>query len=117
MYATTQMVPQFLQQVLGYTASDAGLAMTASSMATLAMTGVTAFLSNRVPSRYLILTGLMIETVGLYHTMGITDRMGFWTMSMDRVWLVAGLPLILAPFTTGAYVKQCFGRSKLGCHR
>jgi DHA2 family multidrug resistance protein len=26
-------------------------------------------------------------------------------MSMDRVWLVAGLPLILAPLTTGAYVK------------
>jgi DHA2 family multidrug resistance protein len=31
--------------------------------------------------------------------------MGFWTMSMDRVWLVAGLPLILAPLTTGAYVR------------
>ena len=30
---------------------------------------------------------------------------GFWTMSMDRVWLVAGLPLILAPLTTGAYVR------------
>lgn len=105
MYATTQMVPQFLQQVLGYTASDAGLAMTASSMATLMMTGVTAFFSNRVPSRLLILTGLVIEAVGLYHTTGITDHMGFWTMSLDRVWLVAGLPLILAPLTTGAYVK------------
>ncbi len=107
MYATTQMVPQFLQQILGYTASDAGLAMTASSMATLAMTGVTAFLTNRVPSRRLILIGLVIEAVGLYHTTGITDHMGFWTMSMDRVWLVAGLPLILAPLTTGAYVKLC----------
>lgn len=105
MYATTQLVPQFLQQVLGYTASDAGLAMTASSMATLLMTGVTAFLSNRVPARLLILTGLVIEAVGLYHTTGITDRMGFWTMSMDRVWLVAGLPLILAPLTTGAYAR------------
>ena len=105
MYATTQMVPQFLQQILGYTASDAGLAMTASSMATLLMTGMTAFLSNRVPARFLILAGLVIEAAGLFHTTGISDHMGFWTMSMDRVWLVAGLPLILAPLTTGAYAR------------
>jgi DHA2 family multidrug resistance protein len=105
MYATTQMVPQFLQQVLGYTASDAGLAMTVSSMATLLMTGMTALLSNRVPARQMILAGLVIEAVGLYHTTGITDHMGFWTMALNRVWLVAGLPLILAPLTTGAYAK------------
>ena len=105
LYATTQMVPQFLQQMMDYTASYAGLAMTASSMATLAVTGMTAALSNRVPAWQLILTGLLIEVAGLFHTTRITDHMGFWTMAADRVWLVAGLPLILAPLTTGAYAR------------
>ncbi len=105
LYATTQMVPQFLQQMMGYTASNAGLAMTASSVATLAMTGVTALLSNRVPAWQLIGAGIVVEVAGLLHTTLISDHMGFWTMAADRVWLVAGLPLILAPLTTGAYAK------------
>ncbi len=105
LYATTQMVPQFLQQMMDYTAAHAGLAMTASSMTTLGMTGVTAWLSGRVPAWQLIMLGLVIEVAGLLHTTRITDHMGFWTMAENRVWLVAGLPLILAPLTTGAYTK------------
>ena len=105
LYATTQIVPQFLQQMMGYTASWAGLAMTASSMAVMAVTGLTAALSNRVAAWKLIGVGLAVEVVGLVHATTITDRMGFWTMAADRVWLVAGMPLILAPLTTGAYTR------------
>ena len=105
LYATTEIVPQFLQQMMGYTASWAGLAMTASSMAVMAVTGVTAALSNRIAAWKLIAAGLVIEVVGLLHTTQITDHMGFWTMAQDRIWIVAGLPLILAPLTTGAYTK------------
>jgi DHA2 family multidrug resistance protein len=105
LYATTQIAPQFLEQAMGYTASWAGIAMTASSLATLAMTGVAAALSNRVPAWRIIGVGLVMEAIGLFHTTTITDHMGFWTMAGDRVWLVAGLPLILAPLTTGAYAR------------
>ena len=103
LYATTQIVPQFLQQIMGYTASWAGLAMTASSILTIAITVLTALLVNRVPGWLLIGIGLIIEVAGLIHATTITAEIDFWTMADDRVWLVAGLPLILVPLTTGAY--------------
>jgi len=103
LYATTQIVPQFLQQIMGYTASWAGLAMTASSILTIGITVLTAFLVTRVPGWLLIGIGLVMEIAGLLHATTITSEIDFWTMASDRVWLVAGLPLILVPLTTGAY--------------
>ncbi len=98
-------MPQYLQQVMGYSAAWAGIAMTASSLATVVMIIVTALASNRAPAWSLIALGLVIEAVGLFHTTLISGDMGFWTIAFDRVWLVAGLPLILVPLTTGAYAR------------
>ena len=104
-YATTQIVPQYLQQVMGYSAAWAGLAMTASSVATVIVTILTALAADKVPAWRLIGLGLVVEAAGLLHTTLIAGEMGFWTIAMDRVWLVAGLPLILVPLTTGAYSR------------
>jgi DHA2 family multidrug resistance protein len=97
------MVPQFLQQVLGYTASWAGFAMIAGSIATLIMTGLTAALVRRTPAWQLMLAGLLMEVAGLFWATRISDHDSFWTVSMIRVWLVAGFPPLLVPLTTGAY--------------
>ena len=104
-YATTQIVPQYLQQVMGYSAAWAGMAMTASSVATVIVTIVTALVSDKIPAWRLIGLGLVVEVVGLWHTTLIAGEMGFWTIAVDRIWLVAGLPLILVPLTTGAYSR------------
>jgi len=103
LYATTQIVPEFMQQVMGYSASWAGLAMTASSVATIISTMATAVAASKYPAWRLIGLGLVIEAVGLAHSSLIAGDMDFWTIAVDRVWLVAGLPLILVPLTTGAY--------------
>ncbi len=105
LYSTTQIVPQYLQQVMGYSAAWAGMAMTASSAATVAVTIVTALVSDKIAAWRLIGLGLVVEAVGLWHTTSITGDMGFWTIAIDRIWLVAGLPLILVPLTTGAYSR------------
>ena len=103
LYATTQMVPQFLQQSLGYTASRAGLAMTSGSVATLLMTGLTAVLVRRTPAWLLMLAGVAMEVAGLFYATRISDHDSFWIAAFIRVLLVAGLPPILVPLTTGAY--------------
>jgi hypothetical protein len=69
------------------------------------MTILTALLSDRIPAWRLIGLGLVVEAVGLLHTTLISGEIGFWTIAVDRVWLVAGLPLILVPLTTGAYSR------------
>ncbi|MES1199931.1 MAG: DHA2 family efflux MFS transporter permease subunit [Pseudomonadota bacterium] len=103
LYATTQIVPQFMQQVMGYSPAWAGLAMTASSVATVLSTILTAAAASRYPAWRLIGLGLIVEAIGLAHSTLIASDMDFWTIALDRVWLVSGLPLILVPLTTGAY--------------
>ena len=48
LFGTTQLIPQMLQQVLGYSAFDAGLALTAGGLATLLMVPVAGRLSGVV---------------------------------------------------------------------
>jgi DHA2 family multidrug resistance protein len=105
LYGTTQIVPQYMQQVLGYTAGEAGWAMTASSMATVLATLTTALIAPYVKAWRLIAVGLVIETLGLSHMGNITAGMDFWSVAWDRVWVVVGLPFILVPLTTGAYAR------------
>jgi DHA2 family multidrug resistance protein len=105
LYATTQIVPQYLQQVMGYTAAWAGLAMTASSAATVVSTVAAGLLSRRVTAWKMITAGLLIEIAGLAHATNISGHMSFWFMAVDRIWIVIGLPFILVPLTTGAYAR------------
>ena len=50
-FGTTQFIPQLLQEVLGYTATNAGLALTAGGIATLLVMPLAGFLSSRVDPR------------------------------------------------------------------
>src|SRR3546814_10455068 len=51
LFGTTQLIPQMLQQVLGYSALDAGLALTAGGLATLVAVPFAGKLSDQVDVR------------------------------------------------------------------
>ena len=104
LYGTTQFLPQLLQQVLGYTATNAGLAMTVGGAATVIMMPVVGFLSNKVQPGWLIGFGLLVEALALLNMCGLSTDMGFWDASFARVWQAAGLPFLFIPITTASYV-------------
>ncbi|HWC62334.1 MAG TPA: DHA2 family efflux MFS transporter permease subunit, partial [Rhizomicrobium sp.] len=54
LFGTTQFIPQLLQQVLGYTATSAGEALTLGGIATILVMPVAGLLSGRVDARILI---------------------------------------------------------------
>ena len=51
LFGTTQFIPQLLQEVLGYTATEAGEALTVGGIATILMMPVAGMLSGRVDAR------------------------------------------------------------------
>ncbi len=104
LYGTTQFLPQLLQQVLGYTATNAGLAMTVGGIATVIFMPVVGFLSNKVQPRWLIAFGLVVEALALLNMCGLSTDMGFWDASFARVWQAVGLPFLFIPITSAAYV-------------
>ena len=74
---TTQFIPQLLQQVLGYTATDAGLALTVGGIATLLVMPLAGALSSRVDPRILLGVGLVIEILAVWNMSHLDTDMDF----------------------------------------
>eukprot|EP01042_Synura_sphagnicola_P009520 gene9520-12211_t len=61
MFGSTQLIPQLLQEVLGYTATDAGLALTFGGVASLLAMGAAGMLSGKVQGRFLLAFGFVMQ--------------------------------------------------------
>jgi len=103
-FGTTQFIPQLLQQVLGYTATNAGLALTAGGVATLIAMPAVGFLSGVVDARYLIAFALVIQGVAMWNMAGLDTDMSFHDAAMARMIQSIGLPFLFIPITSAAYV-------------
>jgi MFS family permease len=57
LYATTVLLPQLLQSLMGYTAESAGMAMSSGGLATIICMPIVGILISRVDGRYLIMFG------------------------------------------------------------
>ena len=104
LYGTTQFLPQLLQQVLGYTATSAGLAMSFGGLATLFAMPMAAILSNKVQPRSLIAFAFVVEFFALINCTGLSTDLDFWDAAWARVWQAIGIPFLFLPLTTAAYV-------------
>jgi DHA2 family multidrug resistance protein len=103
-FGTTQFIPQLLQEVLGYTATNAGLALTMGGLATLVVMPLTGFLSGRVDPRYLIGFALLTQGFALWNMGTLDTQMSFDDAAMARLVQSVGLPFLFIPITTAAYV-------------
>jgi len=104
MFGTTQFIPQLLQQVLGYTATDAGLALTAGGLATIIVMPLSGLLSSRVDSRLLIGFAFIIQGLALWNMSHLDTQMSFASAALARMFQSVGLPFLFVPITTMAYI-------------
>jgi len=103
-FGTTQFIPQLLQQVLGYTATNAGLALTAGGMATLVMMPLAGFLSSRVDARILIGMALLVQGVALWNMAGLNTNISFHDAAVARMIQAFALPFVFVTISNIAYV-------------
>ena len=103
LFGTTQFIPQLLQEVLGYTATSAGLAMTLGGAVTLIAMPIAGLLSNRIQPRYLIGVALIIEVFALWNMTQLNTQMSFADAAMARLWQALGIPFMFVPLITIAY--------------
>ncbi|HEX4183788.1 MAG TPA: DHA2 family efflux MFS transporter permease subunit [Caulobacteraceae bacterium] len=103
-FGTTQFVPQLLQQVIGYTATDAGLAMTAGGLATIAVMPLSGVLSGRVDPRLLLGLAFTIQGLALWNMSHLDTQLSFASAAYARMFQAVGLPFLFVPITNAAYV-------------
>lgn len=101
--STTQLLPQFLQTMLGYTATTAGMALTAGGAATLVVMPICGALLKKIQPKYLIAFGLLVECVACYHLRGFNTDVSFAHAAWARVLQACGLPFLFVPISTVAY--------------
>ncbi len=101
--ATTQFLPQLVQEQYGYTASWAGLVLTPGGLVTAFMMPVAGWLTGKVQPRWLISAGAAICALAMYDMTRITPDVNFWFFAQSRIYLGVGLPLIFLPVITASY--------------
>jgi MFS transporter, DHA2 family, multidrug resistance protein len=103
-FGTTQFIPQLLQEVLGYTATNAGLALTVGGLATLLVMPIAGFLTGKVDPRILIGGALAVQGIALWNMSTLDTQLSFGNAAMARLIQSVGLPFLFVPITNAAYV-------------
>jgi MFS transporter, DHA2 family, multidrug resistance protein len=101
---STILLPQFLQNDLGYTAARAGMALSPGGIALAFMMPIAGILASKFDPRVIIACGFAITSFGLFHVTNIYLGVDFATMATYRVIQVIGIPLIFIPISTLNYV-------------
>jgi MFS transporter, DHA2 family, multidrug resistance protein len=104
LYATTVLLPQLLQSLMGYTAELSGLAMSAGGLATILCMPLVGILISRIDGRFLIMFGFGSLAVALFHMTGLDLQMSFRDAAMMRFYQSIGLAFLFVPINTLAYI-------------
>ena len=103
-FSSTQFIPQLLQEVMGYTATDAGLALTLGGVATFLVMPLSGFLASRLDARILISGAFLLQAFALWHMSQLNAQMSFWDAAFARMYQSIGLPFLFVPISNMAYV-------------
>lgn len=105
LYGTTVLIPQFLQNLLGYPAVLAGEALAGGGFIMMLTMPICGALVSRVDARYLMAFGFSATATALYY-MSTQLNLGidFKTMALLRVFQTLGLAFIFIPSNVLSYV-------------
>jgi DHA2 family multidrug resistance protein len=103
--STTQLLPQLTQQLLGYDATTAGMTLGAGGLVTLFFMPIAGAITGRlVQPKYLITIAMIGVGWSLLSSAQLDIVMGFWSVALTRITLVAWLPFLFIPITAVSYV-------------
>ena len=109
--STTVMIPQFVQQLLGYNATTAGLILMPGGFSLMLMMPVAGMMVKKVQPKYMMAVGLLITAASMWYLAGLNTAVPFWTLAWARVFQAIGLPLFFVPLNTLAYTGLPPGKS------
>ena len=103
--ANTVLQPQFMQQLLGYNATTAGLALTAGGIALVIMMPLAGFATGKISARTLAACGFLMFVATFRYAAYVTNlQMSFAQASWLRVVQMLPLPFCFISITNAAYV-------------
>ena len=103
--ANTVLQPQFMQQLLGWNATTAGMALTAGGLMLLFVMPMAGYATGKVAARWLAMTGFTLFVITFRYAANVTTLdMTFSSASWLRVIQMMPIPFCFISITTAAYV-------------
>ena len=103
LYSSTVLIPQFLQEIMGYSARQAGMAVSTGGIALMFLFPVAGFIAPKFDPRWLVAIGFIITTFGLARMTTINLNISFGMAVSWRVFIALGLPFLFIPINTLCY--------------
>ncbi|MFQ0812401.1 disulfide bond formation protein DsbA [Brucella anthropi] len=101
--ASLALMTPYLQTLMGYPVTTAGIVMGPRGLGTMACMFVVGKLIGRVDSRFLLLVGLALTAWAMYEMTGWTPDISQWTIVWVGFVQGAGLGFLFVPLTTMAF--------------
>ena len=104
LYSTTVMIPQFLQEIMGYTATEAGMVLSLGGLVLIVMLPIVGFLGQKIDPRAMICFGFAWVSFGIWRISSLNLSISFWDAASWRVIMVIGMPFLFVPISVMSYV-------------
>jgi DHA2 family multidrug resistance protein len=103
MYGSTALLPIFLQTLLGYTATLSGLVLSPGGIMVIIMLPIVGKLLNYFDARWLVIVGVLIVAISLFHMATFNLDIDFNTAMMARIYQSAGMAFLFVPTNVMAF--------------
>ncbi|MBV9521291.1 MAG: DHA2 family efflux MFS transporter permease subunit [Alphaproteobacteria bacterium] len=101
---STVLLPLFVQSLLGYTATDAGLVISPGGFAIMLLMPLVGLLVEKTDARFLIGFGLLASALALFHMTNFDLGADYATVAWARTYQSLGLAFLFIPINTVAYL-------------
>lgn len=100
LYSSIMLIPLFLQTLMGYDATLAGMVLAPGGVATLITMPFVGVMISKYDGRKVVLAGLLIGAVSMFQMQRFTLDASYWDFVWPRVILGVGLAMLFVPLTT-----------------
>jgi DHA2 family multidrug resistance protein len=100
LFGTALVLPLFLQNVLGFTATETGLVLLPGAIATAISMPIASQLTKRVDGRAMIAFGLLVFAASAWWMGGINQSSGYWDVFWPRALQGFALGFLFVPLST-----------------
>jgi len=96
------LLPLFLQQLLGYSAMESGLALVPRSLAMAVIMPIGGRFYNRLGPKLMVGMGLAVTAFSFWDLSHLTTDVGYWDIFWPQLWQGVGFALIFLSLSTAA---------------
>lgn len=100
LYGSTVLIPIWLQELMGYSSLDAGLAMLPRGLGSFLFMPVVGILMGKVEPRKLLGIGILVSAMSLFMLGALNLNAGYWDIFLPQLIQGLSMGMLFVPLTT-----------------